>query len=204
MSGDARIYSPSSARNRDFIRDAFLKHMPTKGVIVEVGSGSGEHCIHIAAAAPHLYFLPGDPDEASRASIAAWIAESALDNISQPHDSDVTQENWRERFSACDGVLSINMIHIAPFAAAKGLFAGAASLLKDEGRLFLYGPFKRDGAHTAPTNEAFDQWLKGRDSSWGVRDLDREIAPLANRTGFKIRDIVEMPANNLSVVFSKY
>ena len=203
MSADARLFSPSTARNRDYIRDIFLKSMPLDGVIVEVGSGSGEHCIHLAASAPKLQFHPGDPDEAARASIAAWVAESELENISPPHDSDVAQSGWWTNFQPCDGILSINMIHIAPFAAAEGLFKGAAELLKDDGRLFLYGPFKRNGAHTAPSNETFDQWLKERDLRWGVRDLDHDIAPLTKQAGLKICDIVEMPANNLSVVFDR-
>jgi len=204
VSADARLFSPSTARNRDFIRDAFLNSMPLEGVIVEVGSGSGEHCIHLATAAPKLQFHPGDPDEAARASIAAWIAESELENISPPHDCEVMEGAWRERFQPCEGVVSINMIHIAPFAAAGGLFKGAAELLKEDGRLFLYGPFKRNGAHTAPSNETFDQWLKERDIRWGVRDLEHDIAPLAKRVGLKIRDIIEMPANNLSVVFDRF
>lgn len=199
----ARILSPSAARNRDAIRDVFLKRMPTSGAIVEVGSGTGEHVAHLAAAAPGLVFHPGDPDAASRASIAAWTAFHGLTNIAPPHAADVAAPNWHDAFAPCEGVLSINMVHIAPFDAARGLFAGAAALLKPEGRLFLYGPFKRNGAHTAPSNEAFDASLKSRNPRWGVRDLDREILPLAAAGALRLVAVEDMPANNLSVVFER-
>ncbi|HNR75607.1 MAG TPA: DUF938 domain-containing protein [Parvularculaceae bacterium] len=202
-SAQARLFSPSAARNRDFIRDVFLRTMPRRGVILEVGSGTGEHCLHLAAASPALRFLPGDPDAASRASIAAWTAHGGLSNIAPPHDADVAIAGWDKEFQPCDGVLSVNMIHIAPFAAAEGLFAGAGRLLKEDGRLFLYGPFSRNGAHTAPSNEAFDQSLKMRDPRWGVRDLDHDIAPLAAKAGLKLQEVVDMPANNFSVVFAR-
>ena len=199
----ARLFSPSAARNRDFIRAAFLKTMPLEGALIEVGSGTGEHCVHLAAAAPDLDFLPGDPDAASRASIAAWTAHSGLLNIAPPHDDDVAAPFWHRRFEACDVVLSINMIHIAPFEAARGLVAGAAQLLKPRGRLFLYGPFSRDGVHTATSNAEFDRTLKSRDPRWGVRDLDRDIAPICADEGLKLVAVEEMPANNLSVVFAR-
>ena len=200
---DARLHSPSAARNRDAIRDIFLKHMPKSGTIVEVGSGTGEHVAHLAAAAPGLRFRPGDPDAVSRASIAAWTAFHSLANIATPHDVDVAAANWHGAFEPCGGVLSINMVHIAPFDAARGLFSGAAALLNAGGRLFLYGPFKRNGIHTAPSNEAFDASLKTRNQNWGVRDLDLDIMPLAITGNLALVAIEEMPANNLSVVFER-
>lgn len=199
----ARLYSPSAARNRDPIGEIFLKHMPKSGAIVEVGSGTGEHVAHLAAAAPGLRFRPGDPDAASRASIAAWTAFHGLTNVAPPHGVDVAAANWHEAFEPCEGVLSINMIHIAPFDAAKGLIAGAGRLLKPAGRLFLYGPFSRNGVHTATSNEAFDASLKSKDPAWGVRDLDRDIIPLATAAGLFLIAAEEMPANNLSVIFEK-
>lgn len=200
---EARLFSPSAARNRDAIRDVFLANMPREGAILEVGSGTGEHAVHIAAAAPSLRWLPGDPDPASRASIAAWTAHLKLANVAPPHAADVTAEGWHAAFEPVAGIVSINMIHIAPFAAARGLLAGAATLLDAGGRLFLYGPFSRDGAHTAPSNADFDHSLKSRDPSWGVRDLERDIVPLAERAGLALAAIVAMPANNFSVVFEK-
>lgn len=199
----ARLFSPSAARNRDPIRDAFLKHMPRRGEVIEVGSGTGEHVVHLAAAAPLLTFHPGDPDAASRASIDAWAAHLKLKNIERAHSADVSAANWHEVFGPCEGVVSINMIHIAPFEAARGLIAGASILLRGDGRLFLYGPLSRHGAHTAPSNEAFDASLKSRDQRWGVRDLELEIIPLAKDAGLDLVAIEEMPANNLCVIFEK-
>jgi SAM-dependent methyltransferase len=202
-SKERRLFSPSAARNRDPIRDAFLSTMPRTGVILEIGSGTGEHAVHIAAAAPDLRWRPGDPDEASRASIAAWTEHLRLTNVAPPHALDVTAPGWDEGLAPVDGAVSINMIHIAPFEAARGLVEGAAHLLRPGGRLFLYGPFARNGAHTAPSNADFDASLKARDTRWGVRDLDLEILPLAVAAGFALDAVIEMPANNLSVVFTR-
>ncbi|MFZ5618714.1 MAG: DUF938 domain-containing protein [Pseudomonadota bacterium] len=202
-SEEARLFSPSAARNREAIRDAFLTHMPQEGTIVEVGSGTGEHVVCLAAATPQILWRPGDPDAASRTSIAAWTAHLGLPNIAAPHAADVTEPDWSEVFDAADGVVSINMIHIAPFEAAKGLIAGAGTLLKSGGRLFLYGPFSRNGVHTAPSNAEFDASLKARDPAWGVRDLELDILPLARRAGFSPVAIIDMPANNLSVMFER-
>lgn len=201
-SDEQRLFSPSAARNRDAIREAFLKTMPQKGAILEIGSGTGEHAVHIAAAAPGLFWRPGDPDAASRASIAAWTAHLGLSTVAPPHAIDVTGPDWDLGLEPVDGVVSINMVHIAPFAAAEGLIAGAGRLIKTGGKLFLYGPFARNGAHTAPSNAEFDRSLKARDASWGVRDLDLEIVPLAAAAGLALETIIDMPANNLSVVFA--
>lgn len=200
---DGRLFSPSAARNRDPIRDVFLKTMPRTGVILEIGAGTGEHAVHIAAAAPSLRWRPGDPDAASRASIAAWTEHSGLANVARPHAIDVTAPDWDRGLEPVDGIVSINMIHIAPFAAAEGLIAGAGRLVKPGGRLFLYGPFARNGAPTAPSNAEFDRSLKARDPAWGVRDLDLEIVPLATAAGLSPEQVVAMPANNLSVVFRR-
>ncbi len=198
------LYSPSAARNRDFIRDAFLKHGPNAGKALEIGGGTGEHALHVAEAAPELSWHTGDPDPASRASIAARIAESRLANLIGPHAIDVREDDWDVAEQApFDAIISINMIHIAPFTAAEGLFAGAGRYLLEGGALFLYGPFSRNGAHTAPSNEAFNASLKARDPSWGVRDLDHDIAPLAQKNNLVLSATVEMPANNLSVIFRK-
>ena len=199
-----RLFSPSVARNRDPIRDVFLKHMPQGGKALEIGGGTGEHAAHLAAALPDLHWTTGDPDPAARRSIAAWIADAGLHNLAGPHAIDVTAAAWGvEETAPFDAVISINMIHIAPFAAAQGLFAGAGRLLAGGGKLFLYGPFSRKGVHTAPSNEAFDPSLKMRNPDWGVRDLEHDIAPLAQKYALSLETIVEMPANNLSVIFRK-
>lgn len=199
-----KLFSPSTARNRDFIRDAFLASMPNSGKVLEIGGGTGEHAIHLASALPKIKWFTGDPDAAARASITAWIAEAALPNLVGPHAINVIADDWDiEQEAPFDGLVSMNMIHIAPFAAAEGLFAGAGRLLGTEGKLFLYGPFARDGVHSAPSNEAFDANLKSRDPAWGVRDLEREVTPLADKNRLTLDNIVEMPANNLVVVFRK-
>lgn len=199
-----RLFSPSAARNRDPIREVFLKFMPHQGKILEIGGGTGEHAVHLASALPGVQWLTGDPDPASRGSIAAWIADSGLSNLSGPHAVDVTESRWEvENDGPFDGLISINMIHIAPFEAAEGLFAGAGRLLKPGGKLFLYGPFSRNGAHTSPSNDAFDQSLKSRDPRWGVRDLEQDVAPLAQKNALLLEGVVEMPANNFSVIFRK-
>ncbi len=199
-----RLFSPSAARNRDPVRDAFLKTMPHTGKILEIGGGTGEHAVHLAEALSGVIWHTGDPDPASRASIAAWIEQAKLPNLIGPHAIDVIAKEWGvEDAAPFDGLVSLNMIHIAPFDAAEGLFTGAGRLLAPGGRLFLYGPFSRGGVHTAPSNEAFDASLKTRNAKWGVRDLERDIAPIAQKNALTRIDIVEMPANNLSVVFRK-
>lgn len=200
----SRLSSPSVARNRDAIREVFVKEMPAAGSFLEIGSGTGEHVAHLAAALPTARFLPGDPDVASRASIDAWAAHLSLANIAPAHDFNVAAPDWAAAVTEpLAGVLSINMIHIAPFAAAKGLFGGAGRLLGDGGKLFVYGPFSRNGAHVAPSNAEFDRSLKSRNPEWGVRDLDLDLGPLAVLAGFVLETVVAMPANNLSVIWRK-
>lgn len=200
----ARLYSPSAARNRDPIRDAFLQYLPRGGAVLEVGAGTGEHAVHLAAAAPWRRWFAGDPDGAARASIAAHIAAANIDGLEGPHAIDVCEADWdRTIEGSFNAVVSINMIHIAPFAAAEGLFAGAGRLLPADGVLLLYGPFARNGVHTAASNEAFDVSLKSRDPRWGVRDLEHDIAPLAQEHAFGREAVVEMPANNFTVVYVK-
>ena len=199
-----KLFSPSTERNRDVIRDVFLKHMPLTGRLLEIGAGTGEHAVHIASKAPDLQWHTGDPDGNARGSIAAWIADSGLTNLTGPHAIDVRTPPWdAQDEESLDAVVSINMVHIAPFEAARGLFSGANIHLREGGALFLYGPFARNGRHTAPSNEAFDAALRTRNNTWGVRDLDRDIKPVAQSCGLFIETIVDMPANNLAVVFRK-
>lgn len=200
-----KLYSPSAARNRDAIRDVIVAHMPDSGTILEVGGGTGEHAVHMARALPRAHWRTGDPDVTSRASIAAWIKDSGLSNLYGPHAVDVSADNWGvEDAAPFAGLVSINMIHIAPFSAAIGLFTGAGRLLIPGGKLFLYGPFSRNSDHTAPSNEAFDASLKSRNPEWGVRDIEHDLAPLAQKNALTLDTVVEMPANNLSLVFNKH
>jgi SAM-dependent methyltransferase len=195
--GDARLYAPATQRNREPIVAVLKRHLPERGLVLEVASGSGEHVIHFARAFPELTFQPSDPDPRHRASIDAWRAASALPNIHPPLDLDAAAEPWP--LDAADVVLCINMIHISPWASAEGLMCGASRLLPPGGVLYLYGPYKRSGRHTAPSNEAFDASLRRENAAWGVRDLEA-VAALAQTHGFSQPAIEEMPANNLSLV----
>ena len=200
---EERLYSPSAARNKDVIRDVFIRTMPKSGAILEVGAGTGEHGVAIAKACPQLNWHAGDPDPVSRASIAAWISHSGLTNMATPHAFDVNSGEWSGMPTEFSGIMSANMIHIAPFSASQGLFACARKTLTAQGRLFLYGPFSRQGSHTAPSNADFDESLKSRNAGWGVRDLDIDIIPLAAENGLELRESVSMPANNLAVIFQR-
>lgn len=199
-SPDPRRFAPAAARNRDPILDAIRGHLPAAGLVLEVASGSGEHAIHFAAALPGLAFQPSDPDAAARASIDAWVAASGLPNIRPALAIDAAAPGWP--LLAADAVVCINMIHIAPWAAAEGLMRGAAAILPPGAPLILYGPYRRGGAHTAPSNAAFDADLRGRNPAWGVRDLEA-VAALAAAQGFGPPTVIEMPANNLTVVFRR-
>lgn len=199
---DQRMFSPSAARNSAPILAALTRIFPAHGVVLEIGCGTGEHAVCIAEALPNLTWLPSDPDPASRASTASWIRHKGLDNVLAPHDIDVHSQQWGvEHLAPFDVIVSINMVHIAPWTATLGLFSGAGRLLRDGGLLCLYGPFKRNGIHTADSNAAFDESLKARNPSWGLRDIT-DLAHAAESSGLRLSDTIEMPANNLTLVFS--
>lgn len=194
---DERLHAPATRRNRDVILDVLRRALPPSGLVLEIASGTGEHVAHFAGALPGLTFQPSDPNPATLASIGAWAA--GLANVRPPMQLDATAPAWP--VTAADAVLCINMIHIAPWDAAIGLVAGAARVLRAGAPLYLYGPYRRNGAHTAPSNDAFDQSLKSRDPTWGVRDLEAVIELAA--TDFAGPEITGMPANNLSLVFRR-
>ena len=199
------LTAPAVARNREPIlavlrRVVPLPILPERGLVLEIASGSGEHAVYFAAALPNLRWQPTDPDPEARDSIAAYRAAAQLPNLLPPLALDAAASSWP--VTRADAVVSINMIHIAPWAAAEGLMAGAKRLLPGGGVLFLYGPFREHGQHTAPSNAAFDESLRARNREWGVRDLD-EVAALASRHGLALEERLAMPANNLSVVFRR-
>ena len=198
--GDARRHASATLRNRDAIATVIEPFLPETGIVLEVASGTGEHIIHFAKRWPHLAFQPSDPDPTNRASVAAWIAHEGATNVKPPIDLDTTGDAWWD--STADVVFCANMIHIAPWIAALGLMTGAGRILRSGGRLMLYGPFKRGGRHTAPSNEAFDRSLRARDPAWGVRDLE-EVERAASAAGLSVIDRTEMPANNMTIVFEK-
>jgi len=200
---DARHFSPSAARNRGPILEVLARVLPKEGIVLEIGSGTGEHAVGFAKGLPGLDWLPSDPDAASRASIKAWIATEELANVRAPVALDVRQAVWGvEDAAPFDAIISLNMVHIAPWEAALGLLAGAGRVLRLDGVLFLYGPFMSGGTHTTPSNAAFDADLKRRDPRWGVRDIDDLVGRAASH-GLDLREVVKMPANNLSLVFFK-
>ncbi len=195
-----RRQAPAAARNRQPILDVLTPHLPTQGLVLEIASGSDEHIVHFAEALPDLVFQPSDPSPDSRASIDDWVQVLALGNVRPALALDAAGDAWP--IERADAVLCCNMIHIAPWEAAVGLIAGAGRLLSSSGTLYLYGPYRRGGRHTAPSNEAFDLDLRRRNPAWGVRDLEA-VASLAVAQGFGVPEIIDMPANNLSLVFKR-
>ena len=202
---DARLFSPSSERNREPIAVVLRRCLPTTGTVLEIASGTGEHVAWFAAQFPGLAFQPSDPGSTQRASVAAWIAAAGLHNIRPPLALDVASPDWEENADIPNplvAILCINLIHISPWAATLGLMRGARHLLANGGVLYLYGAYKRGGRHTAPSNAAFDASLRAQNPEWGVRDLETVVAE-ADRAGFALDEVVEMPANNLSVIFRR-
>ncbi|MFV3074012.1 DUF938 domain-containing protein [Niveispirillum fermenti] len=206
MMTDDKRHAPATLRNRQPLLEALRPRLPETGLLLEIASGSGEHALFLAANLPGLIIQPSDPDGAARASIRAWAAEAALPNLRPPLAINATQpDKWSDEWpgsAAPDAILCVNMIHIAPWQAAIGLFTGAGRLLSPGAPLLLYGPYRRDGRHTADSNAAFDADLRARNPAWGVRDLET-VAELADSQGFGAPDIIQMPANNLTLCFRR-
>ena len=200
QSSDPRQFRPHVPRNRDPILDVLRLILPPKGLVLEVASGSGEHAAYFAQNLRALDWQPSDPDQEALASATAHRAEASLPNLLPPLPLDVTAAQWP--VDRADTVICCNMIHIAPWAACEGLIAGAARVLAAGGLLYLYGPYKIGGRHTAPTNQAFDERLRAQNPAWGIRDLD-DVTALAARHGFALAETVSMPTNNLSVIFRR-
>jgi hypothetical protein len=200
---DARQYAPATERNRQPILDVLQTVLPATGTVLEISSGTGEHATFFAPRLPTLRWQPSDPNPEARASITAWQQEP-IANLSPPIALDASAPHWEVEDQGLEigAIVNINMIHIAPWVACQGLMAGAGRILPPAGILYLYGPYKRNGEHTAPSNAAFDDSLRSRNPEWGVRNLETVIAE-AQGQGLELSQIVEMPANNLSVVFQK-
>lgn len=201
QSADQRMFSPSAARNSEPILAVLKRLLPVHGVVLEVGCGTGEHAVSFAEAIPTLTWMPSDPDPASRDSTASWIKFRGLNNVLAPLDLDVCSAVWGlEARAPFDAMVSINMVHIAPWSATVGLFSGAGRLLRAGGLLCLYGPFMHNGTHNSPSNAAFDESLRSRNPSWGLRDI-AELEHLAEASGLRLTEAIEMPANNKLLVF---
>lgn len=196
---DSRLQSPAVARNRQPILEVLREVLPARARVLEVASGSGEHAVHFAGAAPGWIWQPSDPHPRALASIAAWSEVARLDNLLKPLLFDVTGEWPAERF---DAVVAINLLHISPWTASEALMAGATGCLAPGGVVVLYGPFRREGCHTAASNAAFDADLRRRDPQWGIRDL-AEVEEEAQRYGLLLARVLPMPANNLILILRR-
>jgi hypothetical protein len=192
-----RLHAPATVRNRDPILAVLERVLPEAGLVLEIASGTGEHAVYFAHKLPHLTWQPSDPKEAELASIAAYRERHPAPNLRSPIRLDV-HEPWP--LERADAIVCINMIHIAPWTACEALFDGAMRLLG--GVLYTYGPYRRGGRHTAESNATFDAGLRGRNPEWGVRDVD-DVRTCAAERGFDLDEIVEMPANNLSLIFRR-
>lgn len=197
---DERQYAPAASRNREPILSVLRSILPNSGLVLEVASGTGEHIVHFARALPMLTWQPSDPSEGARRSIAAWVAAEGLNNLCPPLDLDAVRDRWPVDHAAA--LVCINMIHISPWVATEGLMAGAGRILDQGAPLYLYGPFRQAARPIEPSNAAFDTDLRHRDPRWGLRDLD-EVTACAAMHGLLLDRVVDMPANNLSVVFCK-
>jgi hypothetical protein len=197
---DPRRHAPATLRNRDAILAVLRAELPSTGQVLEIASGSGEHIVHFGAALPALSWQPSDPDPTGLASIAAYVAEAGLSNVASPVAIDASAAEWD--IVHADAILCINMIHISPWAATEGLFAGAARLLSQGAPLIAYGPYVEADVPTADSNIAFDQSLRARNPDWGLRDL-AAVDQIATQCGFSRTRRIAMPANNLSLVWRR-
>jgi SAM-dependent methyltransferase len=197
---DNRLFYAATSRNRGPILDVLRKVLPRQGLVLEIASGSGEHAVHFARELPHLTFAPSDPSPTARDSVVAWIAHSGIENIRAPLALDAAHAPWP--IERADAIICINMTHISPWAATEGLFVHGGRILRGGAPFYLYGPFKRNGAQTAQSNADFDASLRARNPAWGLRDVEA-VADLAAQSGFERPEIVDMPANNLSLIFRR-
>ena len=206
---DGRLDAAAFHRNHAPIWAVLQEFLAGKsGDVLEAGSGTGQHIVHFAGHTPDIIWWPSDLNELHLKSIEAWRAHAGLPNVRPPQRIDLSNPAWPSAMQGGGGPAELlamfcaNVIHIAPWRVAEGLFAGAARCLRGDGRLFLYGPFKRDGKHTAISNAVFDTSLRQQDGEWGVRDLG-EVSTLADSVGLKLIETVQMPANNMILVFER-
>ena len=197
---DDRRSAPATLRNREPIFNVLRPLLPEAGFVLEIASGTGEHLVHFARGLPELIWQPSDPSREARQSIAAWVAAEGLENVCAPLDIDAAAEKWPVKHAFA--VICINMIHISPWSSTLGLMRGAGSILARGAPLYLYGPYRRSGRPLEPSNAAFDVDLRTRNPQWGLRELD-DVAKCADDYSLRLDQVIEMPANNLSVIFRK-
>jgi hypothetical protein len=210
-SHDARRYAPSTQRNREPIANVLKKLLRPGACVLEVASGTGEHAAVLSETLQVDRWWPSDLEAHALTSINAWREHAAPNRVNPPLLLDVTREITEITHTldahglspgTVDAIVCINMIHISPWTACEGLLRCAEAVLAPDGMLYLYGPFKRDGDHTAPSNRDFDLQLRSRDARWGVRDLEA-VSEQARLHGLQLTTVVAMPANNFSVVFTR-
>jgi len=205
---DGRLDAPAFHRNHEPIWSVLGPFLQGKrGDVLEVGSGTGQHVVEFARRAPAITWQPSDVVADQMKSIAAWREASGLANIRPPRVVNLTVPDWASRVAEIRpgpwlAILCINVLHISPWLVSENLLSGAPRVLRPDGRLFVYGPFKRGGTHTSPSNAQFDASLRAGDPSWGVRDMD-DLAALAERGGLRLAEAVPMPANNFVLVFTR-
>lgn len=204
---DGRLDAAAFHRNHAAIApvlETFLRNRT--GDVLEIGSGTGQHAIAFASRLPGITWWPTDLNDNHLRSIAAWRAHAKIPDVQTPVRLDASASDWKLREHGLPtsfiAIFCANVIHISPWSVAEGLFAGAGRHLAAGARLFLYGPFRRDGAHNAPSNAEFDQSLRNRDPSWGVRDT-ADLKKLADANGLRFVELVEMPSNNATLVFER-
>jgi hypothetical protein len=209
VEADGRLDAAAFHRNHQSIWAVLQRFLTGKsGDAVEAGSGTGQHVVHFARHTPDIVWWPSDLNAQHLRSIEAWRAHSGLSNIRPPLRIDLSDPAWCAAMHDNNGpqkllaVFCANVIHIAPWRVAEGLFAGAGRYLRADGRLFLYGPFKRGGKHTAISNAVFDTSLRERDPEWGVREVEA-LEHLAADAGLTLVETAEMPANNLILAFER-
>jgi hypothetical protein len=197
---DARRSAPAALRNRDPIAAVLRDWLPPAGLVLEIASGTGEHAVHFAQAFPELQWQPSDADEQALGSIVSWRAAAQLPNLRSPVAIDAAASVWP--VERADAVLSINMVHISPWGAALGLIANSARILPAGAPLILYGPWLMKGVPTAASNLAFDADLQRRDPQWGLRRVE-DFADAAAPAGLQLQETRTMPANNITLLFTR-
>ena len=200
QSADKRRSAPSALRNRDAILQVLRRALPDRGTVLEIASGTGEHVLHFARHLPHLLWQPSDPSPEARASIAAWLDAEGTPNVGAPIDLDASARSWP--IEEADAIIAINLVHISPWEVAVGLMDGAKRLLPIGGVLYLYGPYRQRERPLAASNAAFDADLRNRNPEWGLRDV-ADVAAVAEQNGLRLDEVVDMPANNLSLLFTR-
>lgn len=207
LGADGRLDASAFHRNHVAIWSVLAKFLEGRsGDVLEIGSGTGQHATEFSRRAPAIAWWPTDFSASHLRSIAAWRAFSKCLNMQAPVRLDASARDWALNKlglpSEFVAMFCANVIHISPWTVSQGLMAGAARHLAGDGRLFVYGPFRRDGVHSAPSNAAFDESLRAENPTWGVRDT-ADLRALAEQNNLRLAEIVEMPANNAILAFDR-